>query len=97
MYELSHVQLFETLWTKTRQALLSMGLFQQEYWNGLPFPSPGNLSEPGSEPVSPALAGGFFTTGKPFLFRLGLVFFYLTLYRQPILSTSVKNFRCLSL
>lgn len=60
------------------------GLFQQEYWNGLPSLSPGNLSEPGSETVSPALAGGFFTTGKPFLFRLGLVFFYLTLYTEHI-------------
>ena len=39
-----------------------------EYWSGLPFPSPGNLPRPGVEPVSPALAGGFFTTettGKP--------------------------------
>ena len=35
---------------------------RQEYWNGLPFPSPGDLPGPGTEPVSPALAGGFFTT-----------------------------------
>jgi len=34
---------------------------RQEYWNGLPFPSPGDLSEPGIEPTSCALAGGFFT------------------------------------
>ena len=51
--------------------LLSMGFSKQEYWNALPFPSPGNLPNPGIEPaslVSPALAGRFFTTelpGKP--------------------------------
>ena len=37
----------------------------QEYWSGLPFPPPGNLPDPGSEPVSPALAGGFFATEPP--------------------------------
>ena len=42
------------------------GVFWQEYWSGLPFPSPGNLPDPGIEPkslASPELAGGFFTTG----------------------------------
>jgi len=39
-----------------------MGLSRQEYWSGLPFPSPGDLPNPGIEPMSPALAGGFFTT-----------------------------------
>ena len=38
---------------------------RQEHWNGLPFPSPGNLPDPGIEPTSPALAGGFFTTESP--------------------------------
>ena len=46
-----------------RQAPLSMGFCRQEYWSELPFPSPGDLPDPGTEPVSPALAGGFFTTG----------------------------------
>ena len=41
---------------------LSIGFSRQEYWSGLPFPSPGYLPDPGIEPVSPALAGGFFTT-----------------------------------
>ena len=44
------------------------GLLQQEYWSGLPLPSPGDLPDPGIEPASPALADGFFTTeshGKP--------------------------------
>ena len=46
------------------QSPLSMGFFRQEYWSGLPYPSPGDLSDPGIEPASPvslALAGMFFT------------------------------------
>ena len=43
------------------QAPLSMGFPRQEYWSGLLFPSPGDLPDPGTEPVSPASAGGFFT------------------------------------
>ena len=42
-----------------------MGFFRQEYWSGWPFPSPGDLPDSGMEPVSPALAGGFFTTEPP--------------------------------
>ena len=42
---------FETVWTVARKALLSMGFLRQEYRNGLPFPSPGNLSEQGIEPM----------------------------------------------
>ena len=55
-------------WTVARQAPLSMGFPSQEYWSGLPFPSPGDLPDSGIEPASPALAGGVFTTeprGKP--------------------------------
>jgi len=48
-------------WTVVNQAPLLMGFSRQQYWSGLPFPSPGDLSNPGIEPVSPALAGGFFT------------------------------------
>ena len=47
-----------------------MRVSRQEYWSGLPFPTPGGLSNPGTEPASPALAGGFSTTappGKPFI------------------------------
>ena len=60
----SHVQLFATLWTVACQARLSMEFSRQEYWSGLPFPSPGDLPDPGMEPaslMSPALTGGFFT------------------------------------
>ena len=52
---LCRVQLFETLWTVPYQALPSMGFSRQEYWNGLPFPSPGDLPNPEIEPRSPAL------------------------------------------
>ena len=68
---LSRVQLFMTPWTVARQAPLSMEFPRQEYWSGLSFPSPGDLPDPGIEPtswVSPASAGGFFTT-EPFLFN----------------------------
>ena len=44
-----------TLWTVVCQASLSMGFSRQEYWSGLPFPSPGDLPHPGIEPWSPAL------------------------------------------
>ena len=42
-------------WTAAHQAPLSMGFFRQEYWSGVPFPPPGELSDPGIEPGSPAL------------------------------------------
>ena len=62
---LSRVQLFETLWTIAHQAPLSMGFSRQEYWSGLQCPPPGDLPNPGFEPMSvmsPALAGEFFIT-----------------------------------
>ena len=62
----SHVQLFAILWTRARQAPLSMGFSRQEYWSGLPCPPPGDLPDPGIEPG--LTAGGFFTAeplGKP--------------------------------
>ena len=69
---LSHVLLFATPWTIDHKALLSIGFSMQEYWRGLPSPSPGNLPDPGINPASPALAGRFFITetpGKPSLIR----------------------------
>ena len=57
---LSRVRLFATPWTVTCQAPLSMDFSRQKYWNGLPCPPPGNLSDPGIKPASltsPALAG----------------------------------------
>ena len=52
---LSRVRLFATPWTVAYQAPLSLGFFRQEYWSGLPFPSPGDLPNPGIEPGSPVL------------------------------------------
>ena len=52
---LSRVRLFVTSWTVAYQAPLSMGFSRQEYWSGLPFPSPGALPNPGIKPQSPEL------------------------------------------
>ena len=65
---LSHVQLFATPWTVAHQAPLSVGISRQEYWSGLPFPSPGNLPNPGIEPVSPALQADSLLLRHPVLF-----------------------------
>ena len=51
----SCIQLFASPWTVAHQAPLSMGFSRQEYWSGLPFPSPGDLLDPGIQPGSPAL------------------------------------------
>ena len=62
---LSYVRLFETPWTAAHQAPLSVEFSRQEYWSGLPFPTPGDLPDPENEPksvVSPALAGRLFAT-----------------------------------
>ena len=61
------IQLFTTSGTIARQAPLALGFPRQEYWSGLPFPSPGDLPNPGIEPgplTSPALAGRLFTTSN---------------------------------
>ena len=58
----SHVQLFATSWTITRQAPLPMGFSRQEYLSGLLLPSPRGLPDLGVKPTFPALAGRFFTT-----------------------------------
>ena len=63
--QVSRVELFVTLWTVACQAPLSMGFSRQEYRSELPCPSPEDLPNTGTEPMSlmsPALAGGFFTT-----------------------------------
>ena len=62
---LSHqscLTLCNTMEQRLLQAPLSMRFSRQEYWSGLPFPPPGDLPKPGTEPKSPAWAGGFFTT-----------------------------------
>ena len=66
----SRVRLFATPWTVSHQAPLSMGFSRQEYWDGLPFPSRGNLPDPGLKPGSPVLQGDSLLAkapGKPSL------------------------------
>ena len=76
---LSHLVIsnsFVIPWTAGRQAPLSMEFPRQEYWSGFPFPSPGDPPNPGIEPVSPTLEGGFFTTepsGKPYIFNISCI------------------------
>ena len=62
---LHNVQLFCIVMDCSPPGFSVHGIPSQEYWNGLPFPSPGDLSNPGIKLVSPALAGGFFTTEPP--------------------------------
>ena len=77
---LSHVQFFVTHGLVAHQTPLSMGFSREEYWSELPFPFQEELPGPSIEPVSPALAGGFFTTVPPgksqhvvhFLFLVGV-------------------------
>ena len=67
-FVLNCVHLFLTPWTAAHQAPLPMEFCRQEYWSGLPFPSPGGLPIPGIKPMSlasPALTDGFLTTAPP--------------------------------
>ena len=69
---LSHVWLFAIPWTVAHQAPPSMGFSKQEYWSGLPYPSPGDLPDPGTEPGSPTLRTDALPSeppGKPSLIR----------------------------
>ena len=92
----SYVQLFGTLWTVVCQAPLSMEFSRQECWNGLLWPPPGHLPHPGIEPMSlmsPALAGGFFTTDatqetQPILFFWSFRLFSICHYYKLLRSCS---------
>ena len=76
---LSHVWLFVTPWTVARQAPLTMGFIRQEYWSGLPCPSPGDLPDPGIEPGSSALQPDSLPSeppGKPWeTYRLFFIYY----------------------
>ena len=77
---LSHAQLFVTPWTVAYQAPPSMGFSRQEYWSGLPFPSPGDLPDPGIEPRSPTFQADALTSeppGKP-------ICMYICIYTSPL-------------
>ena len=61
----SRVRLFATPWTVVQQAPVSTEFSRQEYWSGLPVPSPGDLPDPGTEPASPALQAGSLPSEPP--------------------------------
>ena len=89
---LSHVQVFATPWTGARQAPLSMGFSRQESQSGLPSPSPRDLPNPGTEPMSPmspALVGRFFTTREAFSSFYLVLIYYLNSYTQQSFLTLV--------
>jgi len=65
---LSRVRLFAIPWTVVYQASLSVGFSRQEYCSGLPFPSPGDLPDPGIEPRSPALQADALCSEPPYIF-----------------------------
>ena len=72
MKSLSCVPLFATPWTVAYQAPPSMGFSRQQYWSGLPFPSPGDLPNPGIEPRSPAFQADALTSEPPGKPKIGL-------------------------
>ena len=89
---------FATPWTVACQAHLSTGFSKQEDWHGLPCPPPGDLPHPGIEPMSPALAGRFFTTNATWevqylwIYLAKLVFTLLSIpltQHQPLRSPSL--------
>ena len=89
----THVCLFETPWTVAHQAPPSMGFSRQEYWSGVPCPPPGDLPHPGMEPVSlmsPALAGGFFTTSATWDVLLLHVQFSSVQFSRSVVSYSLQ-------
>ena len=64
-----------------------MEFSSQEHWSGLPLPTPGDLSDPGIEPMSPALAGGFFTTAPPQEPPVEPIHMYTYIYSMHIIYT----------
>ena len=83
----SHVRLFVTPCTVAYRAPLSMGLSRQEYWSGLPVPSPGDLPNPGVKPGSPTLQADFLPSeppGKPRQLALKSLFSKLGSFSVPI-------------
>ena len=84
------IYIYTTLRTVAHQAPPSMGFSRQEYWSGLPFPSPGDLPDPGIEPRSPALQADALTSeppGKPMYRHKHLVYIFIMI--------NVELFTCL--
>ena len=97
----SHVQLYATLMSVTRQAPLSIRFSRQGYWSGLPFPSPEDLSDPGIEPRSPALEADALTSEPPgkILIIIVIIYMCMVLYSlqylshplNPLIGTSLRR------
>ena len=95
VYSLSHIWLYATPWTVVRQAPLSIVFPSQEYWSGLPFPSPEDLPDPGMNPTLSALPGRFFTTEPPEKILLYITQFICTMiYIQ--MAIKISNFGTLT-
>ena len=80
----SRVRFFATPWTVARQAPLSMGFSSQDYWDGFPFPSPGNLPDSGIKPRSPALQADsllFEPPGKSYMHKYAFVKMYIYIHK----------------
>ena len=90
---LSRVRLFATPWTVAHQAPLSMGFSRQEYWSGLPFPSLGDLPDPGIEPRSPALQADALTSEPPGKPRVKQILSY----EVVILNLGTERLKCITL
>ena len=81
----SRVQLFVTPWTVARQVPLSMDFSREEYWSGLPFRSPGDLPDPGTEPRFLALQADSSPSEPP-----GRTYFYFTFFPTSYYKTHLK-------
>ena len=91
----SCVRLFATPWIVARQVPLSMEFCRQEYWSGLPCPSPGDFPNPGIEPKSlksPALAGKYFTTSATWeaFSLLGIPYFSSVQFIRSVVSYCLR-------
>ena len=95
MKSLSRVRLFAIPWTVTYQVPPSMEFSRQEYWSELPFPSPGDLPNPGIEPGSPTLQADILPSeppGKPYLYTMCIYSLILTpLLRCKVYGSAVKE------
>ena len=96
MKSLSRVRLFATPWTVAHQASSSMGFSRQEYWSGLPFPSPGDLPNPGIEPRSPTLQAEALTSDTREAIKLWINGYMYTqthahTHRGSLVAQLVKN------
>ena len=99
MKSLSRVRLFATPWTVAYQAPPSMGFSRQEYWSGLPFPSPGDLPDPGIKPGSPAFQADALKSeplGKHIVYEILIPFFFQTPSQQRKKTSSAKSEPCSS-